>query len=395
LGKEVPSPEEAIARCLFAFDPEPEEAVLEPPPGAPSFLSLPPSVRALFLRAFQKGGAIEGARPTPQEWMDALQALRGELVRCAQWRAHVHWRGVSQCPWCEVLETVGCELFPGERLVQSPALAPADYESLSANLLGLDFEPIHLLGPSPKAVADALARSRSEGARWWASLAKGLGAVGGFFLDARVRSLRLRAMEANRAVAAFNQRAAELFMRRAGEARPFLMAAREAGEKLQDAAALEEGRLREWRESLRASALRRYLEGFLLQRYEIHGVNAGRLATLLSHGVVSAADMDEAALGGIPGLGAQLTERFLRWRRDIERGFHFKGAPVLSAPVRERITAEVREELELAAKRGGALLKRVERVRSLYAKEVQALQGEYQQACLLRTVAEAELRSGA
>jgi DNA-binding helix-hairpin-helix protein with protein kinase domain len=51
----------------------------------------------------------------------------------------------------------------------------------------------------------------------------------------------------------------------------------------------------------------------------IPGIGPERVAALQSFGIESAADVSEAAIKGVPGFGALMTERLVNWRRSVEQ----------------------------------------------------------------------------
>ncbi len=326
LQGEVLSPEEAIARYAFAFDPAPRNPVLAPPPGTPFFEALPPEVQAFFVRAFCEGSAEPAARPGPAEWAEALERLRGALVRCNRWRAHVYWSGAKACPWCGVLEVLGKDLFPGPAVVPPVGRAGREEEApevLAKRLLALHFEPLSLGIPNELHVHEAVAEGGLPGAGLWMPLARGLGPLGGMVLGRMARTLHARRAQAEAKAESCRQRGTELFLKSAALAHAELGRAHELGRLFQewvarrDAGPVEQARCR------REDALRKYLEGFLLRRHAIQGLGPGRMAQLLSHNVVTAADLSAEALQGMPGFAPGLVERLLKWRQDCERGFRF------------------------------------------------------------------------
>jgi DNA-binding helix-hairpin-helix protein with protein kinase domain len=395
LSGEALSPEEAIAKYAFAFDPAPARPLLEPPPGAPRLDALPERFTQLFLRAFRQGAEAPGARPSPQEWGAALAELRGGLVRCSFWEAHVHWKGAPGCPWCGVLEGAGVDLFPGPTVERRKGAALGDAavtpEVLAQRLLSLKLEPIHLSAPSFQSVQEALREAGVADTAWWVSLSKGLGLVGGFLLGGQRRVLAGELEVANRGVASFDQRAASLFLGYAGGLRALGQRAQQLGGELKAAASRAEDVLERYLVEHRDSALRRYLEGFLLRRYEIQGVSQGRKAALLSHNIVTAADVTREAVIGVPGFSVPLAERLLRWRRECERGFR----PVEARFVPEAVRAEAAEEGSRSAakllQQGLACEAHWNKAQAAYAREHGILQTEYRGACTRRALLEARL----
>jgi len=389
------APEEAIAKFAFAFDPAPARLLLEPPPGAPRLDALPERFTTLFLRAFREGSEAPEARPSPAEWEAALGELREGLVRCASWQAHVYWRGASQCPWCGVLESVGVDLFPGppvERRKKGAGDVP-DLRALSKRLLALDLEPVHPGVPSGAAVQESLRESGVLAGPWWGPLSKRLGPLGGFLVGAQKRALLQELAEATQAVAAFNQKAANLYLGYAAGLRALGHRARQLGEELQAAAAWAEQAIERYREQHRNFALRRYLEAFLLRRYEIHGISPGKKASLLSHNIVTAADVTLEAVGSVPGFSEPLAERLLRWRRECERGFRYVEMRHAPEAVRREAEEEARRSGAKLLQQGLACEAQWNRGRLAYVREQEGLQAHYSEACLLRARLEARLRA--
>ena len=389
------SPEEAIAKFAFAFDPAPARLLLEPPPGAPRLDALPERFTTLFLRAFREGSEAPDARPSAAEWGAALGELREGLVRCASWQAHVYWKGALQCPWCGVLESVGVDLFPGppvERRKNDAGDVP-DLRALSKRLLALDLKPIHPGAPSVAAVHEALQESGVLAGPWWGPLSKRLGPLGGFLVGAQRRALLQELAEATQAVAAFNQKAANLYLGHAAGLRALGHRARQLGEELQAAAAWAEQAIERYREQHRNVALRRYLEAFLLRRYEIHGISPGKKAALLSHNIVTAADVTQEAVRAVPGFSEPLAERLLRWRRECERGFRHVEPRLVPEAVRKEAEEQARRSAAQLLQQGLACEAHWNRARLAYVKEQEGLQAQYSEACLLRARLEARLRA--
>ena len=395
LSGEALSPEEAIAKFAFAFDPAPAWPLLEPPPGAPRLDALPERFTQLFLRAFRKGAEAPGARPSPQEWGAALAELRSGLIRCSAWEAHVYWKDAPGCPWCSVLESAGVDLFPGPPVEQrkgavlrDAALTP---EVLAQRLLALKLEPIHLSAPPGQTVQEALRDAGVEETAWWVSISKGLGPVGGFLLGGQRRFLTGELEAANREVASFNQRAAGLFLGYAGGLRALGQRAQQLGGALKGAASRAEEALERYEMQHRNAALGRYLESFLLRRYEIQGVSQGKKAALLSHNIVTAADVSRQAVMEVPGFSEPLVERLLRWRRECERGFRHVDPRFVPEAVRAEAAQEVSRSAAKLLQQGLACEAQWNRAQAAYAREHGILQTQYRAACTRRALLEARL----
>lgn len=96
VGKE-PSREQAHVYCIqHKIFPYLSGQRYMPPPVAPGFLTLPSTLRQLFVRTF-----VENNRPSAQEWAKALTMVEKRLVQCQHDPAHVHPND-GCCAVCEV-----------------------------------------------------------------------------------------------------------------------------------------------------------------------------------------------------------------------------------------------------------------------------------------------------
>ena len=69
----------------------------------------------------------------------------------------------------------------------------------------------------------------------------------------------------------------------------------------------------------------------------IHKVGAGRKQTLASYGILTAADVNAAAVFAVPGFGESLTANVIAWRDEVLRGYRFDPATAV-APAEQRAT---------------------------------------------------------
>ncbi|HSU13902.1 energy transducer TonB [Longimicrobium sp.] len=97
-GGEIPPVEERISRGLFPHARPDDEC--RPPRLAPPFWSLDPAVRVLFMRCFVAAHADAGQRPSPAEWLAALETAEARLVTCRANPRHRFGPHIDFCPWC-------------------------------------------------------------------------------------------------------------------------------------------------------------------------------------------------------------------------------------------------------------------------------------------------------
>jgi|GEM_PF-6384767 len=78
-----------------------------PVPVAPSFGILPVSIQELFIQCFETGYQNPSARPTAQQWGQALDRAEQEMQPCSVNPHHIFAGHLSQCPWCDLSQKFG------------------------------------------------------------------------------------------------------------------------------------------------------------------------------------------------------------------------------------------------------------------------------------------------
>jgi DNA-binding helix-hairpin-helix protein with protein kinase domain len=101
--------EKDIQVCRYAYAPDAQRRGFKPPPKSIPISIIPDTIQAMFTLAFTENGT-NGGRPTAQQWVAALDGLRGQLKRCVTTFIHVYPGHLSQCPWC-ALEDHGVIYF--------------------------------------------------------------------------------------------------------------------------------------------------------------------------------------------------------------------------------------------------------------------------------------------
>ena len=96
-----PSPDPDNIYCLKSGKfPYHNNPVCAPRPTAPRFEILPPEIRRLMLRSFLEGYTRPSRRPSPAEWIPALERAEASLVHCRLDASHWYSRHLQHCPWC-------------------------------------------------------------------------------------------------------------------------------------------------------------------------------------------------------------------------------------------------------------------------------------------------------
>jgi DNA-binding helix-hairpin-helix protein with protein kinase domain len=105
-------PEAAIKEYRYAYSRQPDKTLMAPPPNTIAIdRAVNLSLVDLFERAFARPSGSNSQRPTALEWVDALSSLRSVLTPCQFNGAHEYVKSLNFCPWCELEQRSGIDLF--------------------------------------------------------------------------------------------------------------------------------------------------------------------------------------------------------------------------------------------------------------------------------------------
>lgn len=99
--------EQAIKEFRFAYSIR--DTKMQPPPSTVQMADLSPRVKQNFELAFSPQGV--GSRPTPSQWISALEELEQSLRPCPNNKAHYYSRVAPDCPWCRMEQAFGVPMF--------------------------------------------------------------------------------------------------------------------------------------------------------------------------------------------------------------------------------------------------------------------------------------------
>jgi DNA-binding helix-hairpin-helix protein with protein kinase domain len=103
--------ETAIQQFRFAYGADRKLTQMEPPPHVPVLASMSLTIAALFERAFSRQATNDHARPSPADWIMALDAVDKQLARCKREPNHFYVSASLSCPWCTVESATGVVLI--------------------------------------------------------------------------------------------------------------------------------------------------------------------------------------------------------------------------------------------------------------------------------------------
>lgn len=367
-------------RYAYASD-GPQRGFNVPPKSIPITL-LPHPIQAMFTLAFTENGAKYG-RPTAQQWLTALDGLRGQVKRCPSTAMHIYPGHLSHCPWCALeghgiiyfLDVQIGATFSGtagftleriwaaiEAIPVPPAIPIPDLATLAVvpnplppgikqegtifflRMLVLIFA-LGFIAAFPPAWFIFL------GLGWWAWSAAG--GVGGANRNAE-RSKRQIALNAAQ------QQYDLIIARIQSQANPesfhgkkqLLTRYREEYKQLPERERTEIANLHATAE---ARQKHKFLERHFIDSANIPGVGATKKTALRSYGIETAADVTWNKVIEVRGFGDVLTRAVVDWRKACERRFVFNPHQAVSEADKNAVKAQIanrRRTLENALNTG-------------------------------------------
>ncbi len=346
---EPPAIDDAIIQSRYAYSTDTARTQMTPPPGSLRMSALPPSICALFEAAFAPT-AGRGARPTAERWVTELAALGASLERCGVNAAHWYAPVAGACPWCAVEASSGVTLFPAV-FVSGPA---GDGILLLWQEIQAVPEPPPLpplAPPTPRATASP--RMQAAAARLMARkvAAAAILVLGGIVslatLPGSVLPIALLAVLALAAACWRLYRPQEVAEARAtlddaradwaklaakwqpGPAARFAPVRQSLADMKREYDAMPDRRSRELHgltADRRQQQLQAHLEGFEIATAKVPGIGRAKVAALLSYGIETAADIDQARIEAVPGFGPKTAAALVAFRQGCEAAFRFDAA---------------------------------------------------------------------
>lgn len=354
-----------IKEFRYAYARDAQNRGIGAPPGSIGLSMVPDAMEAMFHQAFTESGANSG-RPTASQWVQALDAQRHHLKKCASSRTHIYPSHLSVCPWC-TLEQKGIVYFID--------LGSTVTHTASGFMLTQVWARITAVSPPPAlAIPDPRSYSLKGRPVSGAAAQKGgtLGAdltiafcVVMFFVfpkvwllwggviwfafanrkpkdsQERIRERAARQRSAEQAERAYNDLLGKLRLEAGPEG---FMAKRSALEKLKiEYEQLSQAEAREL-EQLKSTAQerqkQRFLDGFFIDTADIPGVGPSRKSALKSFGIETAADVTRGAVMQVKGFGPNLTRAVMDWRASCERRFTFNPNTAVTEADRNAVRAK-------------------------------------------------------
>jgi DNA-binding helix-hairpin-helix protein with protein kinase domain len=339
--------DEAIRQFRYVFSRNSTVAGMKPPPNSVSASILTERTALLFERAFTEDSVTDGARPSPTEWVAALEELRGEIRTCGRASMHKFFGGLTDCPWCSIEQRSGIFFFPQDTAKKDVAFSLAKTWARIQAIRTPGPEPAEVITGQrfafrPRPLPEGLRRSMALRRMLLTGVVAGVAGSAALFPAGFIFELILGAV-AFKAVSGDAPYSRERESRRLhlATARHSLDTALKEWKHVDDDAEFQEQlkalavlrneynlletsyeverqRLHSLR---RTNQLRKFLDRFFISEHDIPGIDPVRKATLLSFGIETAADVDRYSVMSVPGFGPMHAEELEHWRRTFERRF--------------------------------------------------------------------------
>ena len=347
---EPPGIPEAIEASRFAFSADTGRTLMTPPPGSLPMAALPGSLQALFEKAFAPASTRSG-RPAATRWIAELGSLGESLRKCPVNGAHWFAPAAKACPWCEIESRSGVALFPAVFVsgssgggilllwqeIQSvpdpgplPSLRRPDASRATpsakaqaaarrlrarklraAAALVLGVALTLAVVPAAASIVPLLAVLVVAAALWWLPRSRDVAEVREVLEDARSLWSDLERKwlpgPATRFAATRQDLAA---LKREHDTMP--------DQRARDMQSLTSGR--------RGQQLKAHLEAFEISSAKVPGVGRAKVATLLSFGIETAADIEQSRIEAVPGFGPKTAAALVAFRAACEASFQFDDA---------------------------------------------------------------------
>jgi DNA-binding helix-hairpin-helix protein with protein kinase domain len=409
-GKEDMPIAKAIKEYRFAYGPQGLLNNMKQPPHTLPLSAVSPQVARLFESAFSRQAPATG-RPTAIDWMQALDTMFLQTRVCSNSMSHYFLNTLSKCPWCELEQKIGIELFIAVPVVATAA-GGFDINACWSNILQVlppspaPIPEIKTVLPSKKAigirrgkflyrittVAVLIAITGISVLLFPAEVAGVLFLVGVVLAGAFFSTLKDKANEFDQELKTiennwnvllndWNKHCAEVV---------FTNKVREYGQLKDEYKNLYSLRAQEYEKlklKVREHQLQKYLERFRVFSADIDSVGPERRTMLLSYGIETAADATKSKVMKVPGFGKALTAKVLDWRKACESGFVFdnrKGVDQQDVIQLDQRINSRRQQLETSLKNAvanlGKLKRNMEQHRQKTYPKLQSAALQYMQA---------------
>jgi DNA-binding helix-hairpin-helix protein with protein kinase domain len=382
-------PGQAIARHAFAYDPDPPVRLLSAPRNAPPFGSYPSWIRSLFIRAFGAGSERAGARPTPLEWIDALEKLMQNLESCGRVSSHSFWSGLLQCPWCEMAAKVGIDWFPSTE--NEGGLPQAGHSKWSAEgvflLPKISFSPISELRLN-EALEHAKLRRKVP---WFRKNLLKIEWLRQFLWQAERPHIEARLKQTEKDIREIEFAAENLFAQCRDKMEKLRLEAQQVAALMQNPDLIRKHSGDRVENEVRRKALEKFLYSLSLSNLQVKGLGKVKLETLVRHGVSTVADLRRERLEGLPAFGKSMIQKLLDTRAQIESRFQFERTAAAASRIEARVAGEIRDCMAALKRRMLQFEADAKSLKQEYERQMHSLSESHEALAVNREILRREL----
>lgn len=349
-GSEDMPIEKAIKEFRFAYGGDQSATGMQPPPYTLPLATTSASVAELFVRAFGRDGIVNGGRPTPKQWIIALEGLEKNLQRCPRTSSHYFHNSLSSCPWCPIEAATGVALFSTDFQIETQS--SIDMASLWTKIISIkpSSQPPQLMERSDFGIIEASPEAIAVGQKnkvynssiacmVIASVLIALSVAPNqllFIILAGIglykvlcRKIDVKAISHSQSVyndaksrleylhQQWKQNLSDLGFKQKFDA---LASMRQQWGELPN---LRLRKLKELESTRREQQLQRFLERFYIEKADIPSIGPGRKTMLQSYNIETAWDVTSQNVMRVPGFGVAMTNKLIGWRKSIEKNFVF------------------------------------------------------------------------
>lgn len=340
--------EKAISEYRYAYAADTNLTKMSPPPASLSMSALTPNLKLNFERAFSKEGEKLGFRPSPKEWITALTELSSKLKQCSTNQSHHFFEGIKNCPWCDIETHCNALFFP---VIGSKSSTDINITGLWQQFLSIK-SPINIpllvdirnfqTAPSTHVlqIGKKLRGYRSSFTFAFLTIVAIFSAVIGpapiigligpcifvvFFLFYNQRKEKLTSLVSenlNSIKPVWESLCLQHEALTKNYSFEFLRnQINDLKNKYDDIGREREKNFQDLVKNRFQQQLKQYLDSYRIDKASIEGIGQGRIATLQSYSIETAADIDMAKLMNISGFGHVLVSRLMDWRKMCESRF--------------------------------------------------------------------------
>lgn len=109
-----PEPTELVRRGFWPYSPN---SLIKTSSRTIPLKVVHPEIQRCFLRCFNDGHTQPHLRPTAQEWKNALESARNQLIPCNLVDSHQYSQNYGKCYWCERASQIKFDAFPSQNKI--------------------------------------------------------------------------------------------------------------------------------------------------------------------------------------------------------------------------------------------------------------------------------------